>query len=64
MDAVLGTRLEFPDANNLMNFSLYVTPTDGLYKGAEFKFTLAVPASYPYDPPKAQCNTLVISYYV
>lgn len=33
----------------------------GLYKGAEFKFTITIPLSYPYDPPKAQCNTMVNS---
>lgn len=59
MDPVSGTRLNFPDANNLMNFELYITPTDGLYQGAEFKFTLNIPNTYPYDPPKAQCDTMI-----
>jgi len=59
MDAIPGTRLDFPDANNLMLFHLYVTPNDGLYKGAEFKFTITIPTNYPYEPPKAQCDTLI-----
>lgn len=59
MDQVLGTRLNFPDPNNLMSFELYITPTDGLYKGAEYRFTITIPSTYPYDPPKAQCETPV-----
>eukprot|EP00027_Filamoeba_sp_ATCC50430_P004322 CAMPEP_0168547432 /NCGR_PEP_ID=MMETSP0413-20121227/4032_1 /TAXON_ID=136452 /ORGANISM="Filamoeba nolandi, Strain NC-AS-23-1" /LENGTH=247 /DNA_ID=CAMNT_0008577683 /DNA_START=130 /DNA_END=873 /DNA_ORIENTATION=+ len=57
MDPIPGTRLDFPDPNNLMTFNLFVTPTDGLYKGAEFKFVITIPQTYPYDPPKAHCET-------
>lgn len=57
MDPIPGTRLEFPDSNDLMNFVLYITPNDGLYSGAEFKFKLTIPNTYPYDPPKATCET-------
>jgi len=59
MDPIPGTRLDFPDPNNVMGFQLYITPTDGLYRSAEFKFTIAVPQTYPYDPPKAQCDTMI-----
>jgi len=59
MQPVLGTRTEFPDPDNLMNFNLFVTPTDGLYKGAEFKFVINIPMTYPYDPPKVTCETLI-----
>jgi len=57
MDPIPGTRLEFPDSNNVMVYQLYIIPNDGLYKGAEFKFTVTIPITYPYDPPKAQCDT-------
>jgi len=57
MDPIPGTRLEFPDANNVMVYTLFIIPSDGLYKGAEFKFTVTIPTTYPYDPPKAQCDT-------
>lgn len=30
MDPIPGTRLEFPDPNNLMLFYLFITPTDGI----------------------------------
>jgi len=59
MDPIPGTRLDFPDANNVMFFHLFITPTDGLYRGAEFKFSITVPVTYPYDPPKAQCDTMI-----
>jgi len=59
MDPIPGTRLDFPDPNNVMLFQLYIIPTDGLYRGAEFKFTITIPSTYPYDPPKAQCDTMI-----
>ncbi len=59
MEPIPGTRVEFPDPDNLMNFIVYIVPSDGLYKGAEFKFNLNIPATYPYDPPKATCETMV-----
>jgi ubiquitin-conjugating enzyme E2 M len=59
MEPVPGTRLEFPDPDNLMEFNVYIKPLDGLYKDAEFKFTVTCPKTYPYDPPKAVCNTLI-----
>jgi len=59
MDPIPGTRLDFPDPNNLMVFQLYITPSDGLYRGAEYKFTVTIPTTYPYDPPKAQCETMI-----
>jgi len=57
MQQIPGTKLEFPNPDNLMLFNLFVTPTDGLYKGAEFKFIITVPQDYPYSPPKASCET-------
>eukprot|EP01121_Diplochlamys_sp_Union-15-3_P019165 TRINITY_DN715_c0_g1_i1.p1 TRINITY_DN715_c0_g1~~TRINITY_DN715_c0_g1_i1.p1 ORF type:complete len:236 (+),score=59.02 TRINITY_DN715_c0_g1_i1:83-790(+) len=59
LSATPGVEPKFPDENNIMNFNVFVTPTDGLYKGATFEFNLIVPTSYPYDPPKAVCKTLV-----
>lgn len=36
---------------------------DGLYKGAEFKFTVNILPSYPYEPPKVTCETLVRFFF-
>lgn len=52
MAPVKGTRLEFPEPDDIKHFNLYVTPYDGLWEGAEFRFKVEVPQSYPYEPPK------------
>jgi len=57
MQPVSGTRLDFPNPDDLMAFMLYVKATDGLWKNAEYKFTVHVPSNYPYDPPKVVCET-------
>jgi len=59
MEEIPGVVVDFPDQNNLMIFNVTVTPSDGLYKSASFKFTVNIPQTYPYDPPKVECNTLV-----
>jgi len=59
MEEIPGVVVDFPDQNNLMMFCVTVTPSDGLYKTASFKFTVNIPPTYPYDPPKVECNTLV-----
>jgi len=59
IDAIPGVEVDFPDPNNLMQFYANVTPSDGLYTGACFKFQVNIPTTYPYDPPKVECQTLV-----
>jgi len=56
---ITGCEVDFPDPNNLMLFIANVTPSDGLYAGATFKFQVTIPPTYPYDPPKVECQTLV-----
>lgn len=57
MDPIPGARLEFPDKENLLHFTVYLKPTDGLFKGAEYIFDVNVPFDYPYSPPKVKCLT-------
>jgi len=59
MEEVPGVVVDFPDQNNVMAFNVNVTPSDGLYKSATFKFAVTIPPTYPYDPPRVECNTLV-----
>jgi ubiquitin-conjugating enzyme E2 M len=54
-----GIAFTFPEPNNIMHYILSIKPNDGLYKGAEFKFNVTLLHSYPYDPPKVTCETLV-----
>jgi ubiquitin-protein ligase len=59
MDECPDVRVEFPDANNLMEFKLFLSPQDGLYAGGTYEFTVRVPVNYPFEPPKVHCDTLV-----
>ena len=59
MEPIPGTKINFPDSNNLMRFEVEVKPSDGLYAHATFVFNVDVPTSYPYDPPKVLCTTAV-----
>jgi len=61
-EPIPGAEIVLADPDNLMNFNVTIKPTDGLYKGATFKFTVDVPNSYPYDPPKVLCTTMVTFY--
>eukprot|EP01111_Echinosteliopsis_oligospora_P007804 TRINITY_DN2310_c0_g1_i1.p1 TRINITY_DN2310_c0_g1~~TRINITY_DN2310_c0_g1_i1.p1 ORF type:complete len:219 (-),score=66.32 TRINITY_DN2310_c0_g1_i1:203-859(-) len=54
-----GCKVEFKNPDDIMNFTLQVIPTDGMYAGAAFQFSIHIPHSYPYDPPKVHCDTLV-----
>lgn len=62
MDPVPGTAVTFPDPNNLMHFVVRVRPMEGLYGGGEFVFNFTVPPTYPFDPPKVHCDTLVLFF--
>jgi len=59
MEEIPGVVVEFPDQNNVMFFHATVTPSDGLYRTASFKFAVTIPQTYPYDPPRVECNTLI-----
>jgi len=59
MSPPTGCKVEFKDPNDIMNFTLYITPNDGMYIGATFQFSITIPNTYPYDPPKVHCDTLV-----
>jgi len=59
MDHIPGAKIVFPNADEIMKFEVQIKPTDGLYQGATFNFVVDIPNSYPYDPPKVLCTTLV-----
>jgi len=58
MDPIPGLELRWPDEANFMRMQLFITPNEGLYKGATYEFEITVPQSYPHDPPKCLCKTL------
>ncbi|KAK7694972.1 NEDD8-conjugating protein ubc12 [Cerrena zonata] len=48
-------KTNFPDANDLLNFTLTITPDEGMYKGGSFTFSFAINTNYPHEPPKVKC---------
>lgn len=44
-EATPGVNVTFPDEKNILKFDVDVTPADGLYKGATFRFNVEVPLS-------------------
>ena len=59
-DAIPGIQLEWPDKNNFMVFNCWITPTEGLYKGAKYEWEITIPQSYPHSPPKCLLKTLPV----
>ncbi|EGG15003.1 ubiquitin-conjugating enzyme E2 M [Cavenderia fasciculata] len=59
MELPIGCKVHFKDSDDILNFQLDIIPSDGLYQGATFKFSINIPNTYPYDPPKVHCDTLV-----
>eukprot|EP01101_Sappina_pedata_P004409 TRINITY_DN1861_c0_g1_i1.p1 TRINITY_DN1861_c0_g1~~TRINITY_DN1861_c0_g1_i1.p1 ORF type:complete len:196 (-),score=79.42 TRINITY_DN1861_c0_g1_i1:90-677(-) len=59
MRDIPGAKVEFPNANDLLHFNVLISPADGLYHGATFKFSIDIPTTYPFDAPKVHCQTLV-----
>jgi ubiquitin-conjugating enzyme E2 M len=54
---LVGTTVAFPDPDNLMEFTVCLTPRENLWKDASFMFRVKVPQSYPHDPPRVDCET-------
>eukprot|EP01112_Ceratiomyxa_fruticulosa_P001221 TRINITY_DN11223_c0_g1_i1.p1 TRINITY_DN11223_c0_g1~~TRINITY_DN11223_c0_g1_i1.p1 ORF type:complete len:214 (-),score=41.86 TRINITY_DN11223_c0_g1_i1:164-715(-) len=54
-----GCSLTFPKNEDTMHFIMHITPTEGFYKDASFNFSVNISNSYPYDPPRVVCSTLV-----
>lgn len=49
-------RTEFPDPNDILNFTLVITPDEGMYKGGAFQFSFSINTNYPHEPPKVKCT--------
>lgn len=48
--------IDFPDGKDkLLDFVVTIRPEDGFYRGGIFRFSFAVPGTYPHDPPKVKC---------
>lgn len=48
-------KTDFPDPTDLLNFTLTITPDEGMYKGGAFSFSFTINTNYPHEPPKVKC---------
>ncbi|KAK3678839.1 NEDD8-conjugating protein ubc12 [Recurvomyces mirabilis] len=46
----------FPNPDDILNFTLHLTPDEGLYKSGSFSFTFAISQNFPHEPPKVKCQ--------
>ena len=49
-------RTNFPNPDDILNFTLTIEPDEGMYKGGVFHFTFAINQNFPHDPPKVKCT--------
>ncbi|KIK07197.1 hypothetical protein K443DRAFT_673463 [Laccaria amethystina LaAM-08-1] len=59
LDLPATMKTHFPDPADLLNFSLTITPDEGMYKGGAFIFSFAINTNYPHDPPKVKCTQTI-----
>lgn len=48
-------KIHFEDSEDIMNFLLFLSPDEGLYKGGKFKFSFSINSNFPHEPPKVKC---------
>ncbi|KAG8903298.1 NEDD8-conjugating protein ubc12 [Tulasnella sp. 403] len=56
LDLPSTMKTHFADPADLLNFTLTITPDEGMYKGGEFVFSFQINSNYPHDPPKVKCT--------
>ncbi|KAJ3998513.1 ubiquitin-conjugating enzyme/RWD-like protein [Lentinula boryana] len=59
LDLPSTMKTHFPDPADLLNFSLTITPDEGMYTGGAFNFSFAINTNYPHDPPKVKCTQTI-----
>jgi len=53
----VGCKTKFEDPDCLHDFTVYISPDEGLYKGGVFTFHVKVPLEYNILPPTVCCQT-------
>jgi len=56
LDLPSTMKTNFPNPTDLLNFTLTITPDEGMYIGGAFSFSFAINSSYPHEPPKVKCT--------
>ncbi|KAF1989848.1 hypothetical protein K402DRAFT_371872 [Aulographum hederae CBS 113979] len=49
-------KTDFPNPDDILNFTLTIDPDEGMYKGGSFSFSFAINQNFPHDPPKVKCK--------
>ena len=49
-------RIDFPDPDDILNFTLTIEPDEGMYRDGHFTFKFHINANFPHDPPKVECQ--------
>ncbi|KAL5694330.1 hypothetical protein EMGR_003251 [Emarellia grisea] len=49
-------KMNFPNPDDILNFTLTIEPDEGMYKGGAFHFNFSVNQNFPHDPPKVKCT--------
>lgn len=49
-------RTEFPDPDDILNFTLTIDPDEGMYRGGRFDFDFKINQNFPHEPPKVLCK--------
>jgi ubiquitin-conjugating enzyme E2 M len=49
-------KTQFPNPDDILNFTLTIDPDEGMYKGGSFNFNFAINQNFPHDPPKVKCT--------
>jgi ubiquitin-conjugating enzyme E2 M len=49
-------KTHFPNPDDILNFTLTLTPDEGLYKSGTFNFSFAISQNFPHEPPKVKCK--------
>ncbi|KAG2156613.1 ubiquitin-conjugating enzyme/RWD-like protein [Suillus bovinus] len=55
LDLPSTMKTDFPDPTDLLNFTLTITPDEGMYKSGAFTFSFTINTNYPHEPPKVKC---------
>lgn len=59
MDVPTQVKLSFPDKDKVMEFNIDVSPEEGYWKGATYRFVFTIPHLYPHEAPKVKCETRI-----
>lgn len=49
-------KTEFPDPDDILNFTLTIEPDEGMYRHGRFNFSFVINQNFPHDPPKVKCT--------